>query len=513
MSESKNKFQLISDNSVLISLSVIYVIIHLIFINQYNYFRDELYYIACGNHLSFGYVDQPPFVAIVAFISTKLLGESMFAIRILSVIAGGLTVFITGKMTKQLGGSLFTQSLSSLMVIVAPVYLFLFHILSMNSFDLMFWTISLYIIVKIITTEDSKLWLWFGLSVGIGFENKISILFLLFGLAFGLILTPNRKYLMDKNFWFGAIIAFLISLPYLIWEIVNNFPTIEFMRNASTYKNAPLSLIDFLKEQVLYMNAVSFILMLVALYYLFFVKESKKYRIFGWMYIAIFLFLVSTRSKAYYLAPVFPIMFSFGALSLERFAQGKWVSKLKYATFILLLVLGIISAPLTLPVLPVESLVNYINAIGLAPSAGENSKQGALPQYFADMFGWENMAAEVAKVYSSLPPEEQKKCSIYARNYGEAGAVDFYGKKYNLPKAISGHNSYWHWGFDTTRTAILIVIGGRKEDHEKTYSDVRQAGFITDLYAMPYETNLPIYICRGLKVNFKDVWDKVRLYI
>ena len=489
------------------------MIIHLLFINQYNYFIDELYYIACGNHLSFGYVDQPPFVAVIAFISTRILGESMLAIRILSVIAGGLTVFITGKMTKLLGGSVFAQSLSSLMVMLAPVYLFLFHILSMNSFDFLFWTISFYLLVRIITTENLKLWLWFGLTIGIGFENKISILFLLFGLGIGLILTPNRKHLRNKHFWFGAIIAFLISLPYLIWEIVNKFPTIEFMRNASTFKNAPLSPLEFLKEQVLDMNAVSFILMLCALVYLFFVKEGKRFRIFGWMYLAIFLFLVSTRSKVYYLAPVFPIMFSFGALSLERLAQGKWISKLKYAALVLLLALGIASAPLVLPVLPVESLVNYINAVGIKPSAGENSKQGILPQYFADMFGWENMVSEVAKVYNSLPPEEQKKCSIFTKNYGQAGAIDFFGKKYNLPNAISGNNSYWLWGYDTSRTEIMIVIGGKKEDHEKTYSDVKQAAEIVSPYAMPYETNLPIYICKGLKVDLKEVWERVRFYI
>lgn len=513
MDQKLKKRSFTSETSVLFSLSIIYIIIHIIFINQYNYFRDELYYIACGNHLSFGYVDQPPLVAIIAFITTRILGESLLAIRIFSVIAGGLTVFITGTMTKQLGGSIFAQSLSSLMVMIAPVYLFLFHILSMNSFDLLFWTISLYILVKIITTENPKLWLWFGVSVGFGFENKISILFLLFGLAIGLILTPNRKYLKDKNFWFGAIIAFLISLPYLIWEIVNKFPTIEFMSNASTFKNAPLSPIDFLKEQILEMNAVSFILMILALIYLFFVKESKQFRIFGWIYLAIFIFLISTRSKVYYLAPVFPLVFSFGALSLERTLQGKLLGKIKYVFLILLLVSGIISAPLALPVLPVESLVNYINTIGLAPSAGENSKQGVLPQYFADMFGWENMANEVSKVYYTLTPEEQKKCSIYGKNYGEAGAIDFFGKRLGLPNAISGHNSYWHWGFDSTRNEILIVIGGKKEDHEKTFSDVKHAAIISDKYAMPNESNLPIYICRGLKVNFNDVWKKVRLYI
>ena len=511
MNQTNNKQN--PGTALLISLSVIYVVIHLIFIKQYGYFRDELYYIACSNHLAFGYVDQPPFVALIAFISTRLFGESLFAIRILSVLAGGLTVFITGNVTKQLGGSLFAQALSALMVMFAPIYLFFFHVLSMNSFDILFWTLAISILVKILRTGDSKPWLWFGAVIGIGFETKISILFLLFGLAFGLLLTPNRKYFKDKYFWLGAVIAFIISLPYLFWEIINGFPTLEFMRNVTSLKNAPLSPLDFLKEQMLYMHPVSFVFSLTALYYLFLTKSGSKFRIFGWMFLAILVFLMSTRSKVYYLAPAFPVLFSFGAIAVESFVKRFNQGWLKPASITLVAVLGAVTAPLTLPCLPVEEFINYSKTIGITPEAGERNTVGILPQHFADMYGWENMAEQVAKVYNSLTPEAQRRCSIYGRNYGEAGAIDFFGKKYGLPNAISGHNSYWHWGYDTTRTQFIIIIGGDEEDHLKTYSEVYIAGMITNKYAMPYESNIPVYLCTGLKVNFKDVWHKVRFYI
>jgi hypothetical protein len=513
MQQTKNKLSFTSETAILIYFSVTYAIIHLIFINQYNYFRDELYYIACGNHLSFGYVDQPPFVALIAFIMTRLFGESLFAIRILSILAGALTVFMTGKITKQLGGLLFAQILSALMVMFTPVYLFLFHILSMNSFDILFWAVSLFILAKIVTTENSKYWLWFGLSVGIGFENKISILFLLFGLAFGLILTRNRKYLKDKYLWLGSFIALIISLPYLIWELTNGFPTIEFMQNASNLKNAPLSPLQFLGGQLLDMHPVSFLFSLFALYYLFFTKSGRQFRIFGWMYLAIFIFLVLTRAKVYYMSPAYPVVFVFGAIAIENFANRfnqRWI---KPASAVLLVLLGAVTAPLALPCLPVEEYINYSRTLGITPDAGERNTIGILPQHFADMFGWKNMAEQVAKVYNSLTPEERQECGIYGRNYGEAGAVDFFGKKLGLPKAISGHNSYWHWGYDSTRTELMIVIGGRKEDHEQTYSSVQQMGIITNQYAMPYENNLPIYLCKGLIVNFNDVMQKVRFYI
>lgn len=499
--------------ALLITLSVIYVLVHLIFINQYDYFRDELYYIACGNHLAFGYVDQPPFVALIAFISTRLFGESLFAIRIFSVLAGGMTVFVTGKITKQLGGSLFAQALSGLMVMFAPVYLFMFHILSMNSFDILFWALAIFVLVKIITTGNSKHWLWFGVVIGIGFENKISILFLLFGLAVGLILTPNRKYLKDKYFWYGAAIAFLISLPYLIWEIVISFPTLEFMRNASSFKNASISPLNFLKEQMLDMHPISLLISLGGLYFLFFTKSGKQFRMFGWMYLAIFIFLMSTRSKVYYISPVYPLLFSFGAIAIESFVRRfnqKWIRPVSVT---LLILLGAVTAPMALPCLPVEDFISYSRTLGITPEVGEKNKPGILPQYYADMFGWENMAKQVAKVYNSLSPEAQRRCSIFTINYGEAAAIDFFGKKFGLPNAICGHNSYWHWGYDTTRTQFMIIIGGDEENHMKTFREVYIAGMITSKYAMPYENNIPIYLCTGLKVDLKEVWQRVRFYI
>ena len=509
----KQPLDFLKNNKLLILLSLAYILLHLIFINKYDYFRDELYYIACGNHLAFGYVDQPPFVALIAFISTRLFGESLLAIRIFSVIAGAVTVFVTGSTVKETGGSRFAQILSALMAMTAPVYLFMFHILSMNSFDIMFWAIALFLLVKIVKTGESKLWLWIGVVIGIGLQNKISIVFLLIGLAAGLILTTNRKYLKDKFFWLGSLIALIIFLPYIIWEISNGFPMLEFMRNASSLKNAPLSPLQFITGQMLDMHPVSFLFSLGALYFLFFTKTGKPYRIFGWMYLAIFVFLMSTQAKVYYLSPAYPIMFAFGALAVEKFIlrfNQKW---LKPAVIGLVVILGAVTAPLALPSLPVKDFIKYSNSLGITPEAGERSRIGVLPQHFADMFGWKNMAEQVAKVYNSLTPEEQKKCGIFTMNYGEAGAIDFFGRELGLPNAICGHNSYWHWGYDSTRTEVMIVIGGDIKDHEQTFIDVKTAGLIINEFAMPYESDLPIYICKFLKVDLKEVWPTVRFYI
>jgi 4-amino-4-deoxy-L-arabinose transferase-like glycosyltransferase len=433
-----------NNHKILLILSSVYLIIHLIFINNYDYFRDELYYIACANHLAFGFIDHPPFVALIVFLETNLLGNSLIALRISSAIAGALTVLITGLMVKEIGGSVFTQILASICTIFSPVYLFLFHIISMNSFDIMFWTLALYILIKIIKSGNPKYWLWFGIIIGFGFQNKLSILFLLLGLGAGLILTPNRKYILNKYFWFGAAIAFIISLPNIIWQAVNGFPTIEFMRNASTLKNASISPLDFMKEQMLQAQPASFILMPGGLYWVFFTKTGKPYRLLGWIYLVILVFFISTTAKVYYLSPVYTVMFALGAVSLEQFVKRFNAGWLKPVVLTILIILGAATAPLTLPVFPVDDLIAYSKSLGMTPSAGERSRLGELPQYYADMFGWRNMAEQVAKVYNTLTTEEQKHCGILAMNYGEAGAIDFFGKDLGLPHAICGHNSYWH---------------------------------------------------------------------
>ena len=256
-------------------LSLLYIILHIIFINQYGYFRDEFYYVACGEHLDFGYIDHPPLIAIIALVSRSLFGDSLFAIRILSVVAGGITVFLTALIVREMGGKLFSQIVVSLAVLVAPVFLVIYHTLSMNSFDILLWTIAAFILIKIIKSDNSKLWLYFGIVIGIGLQNKHSIIFLCFGLALGLLLTPNRKYLKDKWFWMGTLIAVLIFLPNLIWQIAHDFPTIEFGKNAALNKNMPLSPIEFFLQQILQALPIPFLLIILGLIFVFFTKAGK----------------------------------------------------------------------------------------------------------------------------------------------------------------------------------------------------------------------------------------------
>ncbi|HEX3131528.1 MAG TPA: glycosyltransferase family 39 protein [Thermoanaerobaculia bacterium] len=486
-------------------IALAYTALHLAVIGRYGWFRDELYYIACGEHLDWGYVDHPPLVALITRLARTLLGDSILAARLPSVLAGAAVIFLAGLLAREMGGGRFAQALAALCAVVGPVYLFMFHILSMNSFDVLFWTLGAFVVVRILNTGNPRLWLLFGLICGLGLENKHSLLFFGFGVFAGLLLTPERRQLRQPWIWIGGALAVVLFLPHVLWQIAHGWPTAEFIRNATAHKNVALSPLAFFAEQIKQMHPLTFPVWFAGLVWLF---RSSRYRVLAWVYVAAFLVLITQSSKAYYLAPAYPPLFAAGAVAFET-----WIRRpvLRAAVAVLLLAGGAVTAPLTLPVLSEEGFVRYAQALGIPLSAGERHEMGALPQHYADMHGWEEMVAEVARVYNTLPPEEKAKAGIFAQNYGEAGAVDLLGRKYGLPKASSGHNNYFLWG-PQGAGEILIIIGGDPEDHRQAFQDVRQAGEILCGYCMPYENNQPVWIARGLKEPIDRIWPMTKHY-
>jgi hypothetical protein len=484
-------------------LALLSAAVHLLVIGRYGWFRDELYYIACGEHLDFGYVDHPPLIALTARVTRELLGGSIVAARLPSVLAGAAVILLCGRIAREMGGGRFAQATAAVCALVVPVYLFTFHVLSMNSFDVLFWTLAAWIVARIANGGDPRLWLLFGAVCGLGLQNKHSLLFFGFGVFVGLLLTPERKHFRGPWIWLGGAIAVLLFLPNVLWEAVHGWPTAELVRNATANKNVALSPLAFFGEQVKQMHPLTFPVWLAGLVWLF----RSRYRVLGWAYVAAFLVLISQTSKAYYLAPAYPPLFAAGATAIELWFRGR----VKWLVPILVFAGGAVTAPLALPLLPEESFIRYARALGIGMSAGERHEMGALPQHFADMHGWEEMAAEVARVYRSLPPEERARAGIYAQNYGEAGAVDLLGRKYGLPKASSGHNNYFLWG-PRGPGDPLIIIGGDAEDHRQAFRDVRQAGEIHCGYCMPYENDQPVWIARGLKAPIAQIWPMTKSY-
>jgi hypothetical protein len=502
-----------SDLAILSYLALLTILIHFLANGGYGYFRDELYYIACSKHLAWGYVDQPPFMPLMAFLTRQLLGESLFALRFSPAICGGLIVLLAGLVARELGGGRYAQALAAVAVMVAPVYLAIDNFFSMNCFDQVFWALAGYIVIRILKQGDPKLWVLFGAVAGLGLMNKYSMGFLGLGILVGLVLTPARRHLRSKWLWLGGIMAFVIFLPHILWEIHHGFPSLEFIHNATVMKNLPQTPLRFMASSALGMHPLTVPIWLAGLAFFFLAKAGRPYRLFGWVFVFILALFLLTRAKPYYLSPAYLFLLPGGAVAIEAFVQQRNWNRLKATSFVLLLAGGAALAPYVLPILPVETYLKYQAFIGLKAPREERGKLGKLPQQYADMFGWENMVATVAKVYNSLSPEEKEKCVIGASNYGEAGAIDFFGKKYGLPHAISSHNNYWIWGPGGKPGEIAIIVGGNPKDYHSMYDDVQQAATVICEYAMPFETNLPVYLCRRPKTTLQQVWPHIKNFI
>lgn len=510
MKTEKTTGLLATDTAILISLALVKLLIHFFFNGGYGYFRDEFYYMACGQNLAFGYVDHPPFIALIAALSRWLMGDSLFAIRFFPALAGAVTVFMSGRVARALGGKIFAQVLTAAGIVVSPLYLAIGNFLSMNPFDQLFWTLALLLLIHVLKRETTKDWLLLGLVLGIGLQNKISVLFLGFGLLVGLLLTRERKRFVSWKIWMAGGISLLIFLPHILWQIANEFPTLEFMRNAAMYKNVALSPLQFVMGQLLDIHPFLFPILLIGLFFFLFSKNGKPFRVLGWIYVSIFIVFIHTHAKTYYAGPVYPTMLAGGAVCLEGWLRQPKTAWLKPAIISLIIAGGVFTAPFVLPILPVEKFIAYQESTGLRPQAGENHEMGPLPQHYADMFGWEEMVAAVASVYHDLSEEDRARCGIYAQNYGEAGAVDFFGPALGLPRAICGHNNYWYWGTHGYTGEVLLILGGREEDHRRVYRTVEKKDVFRHPYVMPYENNLGIFLCRDLEQPFPEVWLRVR---
>jgi len=493
------------------------------FHNSYGYFRDELYYLACSDHLALGYVDQPPLSIALLAAWRWIFGDSLHAIRLPAALAIGGTAFLTALIARRMGGGRFSLWLSAFSVVAAYMLLGSGRSYSMNSLDILFWTASIYICVRLLAGDSPRLWLAFGAVVGLGLLNKYSIGFMCAGLAAGLVLTPGRRHLAGANFWWGALIALVLFLPHVIWEMQKGLPTLEFMHNASQAKNAPMSAWSFTLGQVDGMNYMNCPLWLLGLWYFFLHGEGRPFRALAWMYVVVFAIMVAGNGKVYYLSPSYPVLLAGGAVFLEKLlrdhASASVAKSVKIVYPALIGVFMAVGLPFVLPVLPVDTFIAYEKALGKSPKAEELSPVGDLPQYYADQFGWEEFVARVAHIYATLSADEQKQCVIFVRNYGEAGAVDFFGKRYGLPPALCAHNSYWMWGPGERTGNIAIIVGhdrdldGNLRDLRRRYASVEPAGATACEHCMPYENGRLLFLCRGMNTSFRNLWPAERFYI
>src|SRR5215218_422007 len=511
--ERRTRRSLLGGNTLLFLLALVKLLVHLLTAGNYGYFRDELYYVAASEHLSFGYVDFPPFVALATALGRATLGDSLVALDLLPALAGAAVVVLAGLMARELGGGAFAQGLAALAVLVAPNFLVFGTFISMDAFDQLFWVSAAYVLLLILKHDRPRLWLLFGLFAGLGLLTKVTMLY--FGLAVfvAVLLTPSRMHLLTPWPWLGGAISLLFLLPYVFWQISHGWPTLEFWAGYGE-KVDEASPLEFLIEQILTMQPPTLPLWLAGLYYYLFSRDGRPYRALSWIYVVLFILLMVQNARFYFLAPAYPMLFAAGAVVFERFVVQRNWNWLKPVYVVVLVVSGIVVAPITvLPVLPVETLARITGAAG--GDAGvqvETREVGQLPQIFADRFGWEKMVATVDRVYEELPAEDRQRACILTGNYGEAGAINFFGPRYGLPKVISGHNSYYVWGPRGCSGETVVSVGVPRKRLVEVFGRIEQADTVRCRYCMPDENDLPVYVSRNSKLPFEEAWPRFKHY-
>jgi hypothetical protein len=474
---------------------------------HYGIFRDEMYYLACGQHLGWGYVDHPPLMPFIAWLVSHTLGTSLIAIRLLPALSGAALVVLTGAMARRMGGGRWAQALAALAVLCAPVYLLMQHWFTMNAFEPLLWMAMAWFVLRYVESGDMRWWLWVGVLCGVGLEMKYTVVLFAGGLLLGLALTEHRRVFLSKWFWLGCAAAFLIFLPHLVWLVQNHFPFLEYEHNVrSTPRDVRRGPVAFFLDQVDLQNPVSAILWVGGLLWLLFARAGARYRILGWTFIVVYGVLLVTKGKNYYVSPVYPMMFAAGAVAFTQWIRSGW---LRGGYTALLGVSGVLLAPLALPLLRPETFLRYEHATHLSTPKAENQRTGPLPQIFADEFGWEDMVRKTAAVYWSLSPAERAHTAIFANDWGEAAAVDYFGPKYGLPRAISNHNSYWFWGPRDTDGSTVIVLGSDGTGDREHFRSVLAAGQVDNPWSREDE-HFTIWLCRGLTWNLQEMWPRMK---
>ena len=488
------------------------VLLLLAVLGRYGIFRDEYYYLACAGRPDWGYVDHPPLSIAFLAVWTGIFGDGLWALRLPGIALGAATVLLAGLITQEMGGRRFAQSLACLGVLIAPIFLAVSNFYSMNVFDQFFWAVLTWVLVRFLNTGDARYWLLFGLIAGLALQNKISVLVLGLGLVCGLILTRHRAQFLKKELWMGGAIAGLLFLPHLLWQVRNGYPTLEFLHNASTMKNTDSSPIALFLGTLLEMHPANALIWIPGLFFTLYGGAGKRYRLLGVTFIGVFLVFGFTNGKGYYLAPAMPMLLALGGVVWERWTRDRpWGRASVLAPLVLL---GPVLMPLSIPVLPPAQFIVYQARLGIGPTAGERHEQGALPQHFADRFGWKELAEFIDEACTAHLPEERERAVVLVGNYGEAGALEYYKDVYNLPRVICPHNNYYLWGPGEVDGKVVLAYGFDKASLERHFeSVVVSAERFNHPLAMPYQNNRPLFICRSPRMPLDEVWPRVKRFI
>ncbi len=491
--------------------------LHAVTAGRYGYFRDELYFIACAHHLAWGYVDQPPLVAFAAWLAQPF-GFALLALRAAPMLAAALTVVTVVALTRELGGGRFAQWTAGVLTLLLPAYLLLGNTLTTTSFEPLTWTLTVYCVLRLVRSAQPYWWIALALVVAFGLYGKYTIALWVFALVIGLLATPQRRVLATPWSAGAAGIALLLVTPNILWQGAHGWPMLQVLSGDAAHRPELQNgvLLDargfftntaaFLVEQMLVANPLAAPIWAGGIIAPFCLRSLKAARFIAIAALVAFAVAIAAEAKGYYVAGLYGSLVACGSVWLERCALSVRRTLASAAV-----ACGLVAMPFAIPVLPVQGLVAYSAALHLTGNAG--SQQHLVQPAFAEEFGWNRLARDVARVYAALPPSQRRAATIYADTYGDAGALDFFGPRYRLPPAISSQNSYYLWGTHGASGRVLIAIGATRIAYlRRYYRRVRLVATSFDPYRWIVEGPAPIYVCTQPIAPLQSIWPHLRWY-
>ena len=484
-----------SDTALLLYLSTGTILVHLLVANRYGFHRDELGILDDARHLAWGYVSYPPLTPFIGRVVLALFGPSLLAIRFIAALVQAIAVFLTGLISRELGGSREAQLLSAMAAV--PFCIGIGALMQYTTFDYLFWVLAAYIVTRLLRSDDPRWFLALGASIGLGMMTKYTMGFFAIGIAAGIILTPARRYLRTKYLWLGFLISLLIFIPNVLWQFRHDFVSADFLRFLHERDVAAGLTQGFLFDQF-EQTLLAFPLWVAGLYFYFFTEQGRRFRPLGWMYVVSLVLFLGAKGRGYYLAPAYPMLYASGAIVFAnafRSGQSRPLRTLRPVTWVALFIGILGSIAIALPVAPVGSLWFY-RAVDIDIA-------------LADEIGWDDLLLSIAAVRDTLPPEQRERTVVLAENYGEVGAVNILGPRYGLPAAISGVNSSWERGYGDPAPQTVIIVGFREQFTSAYFTSCRLAAHTWNSYGIDNEESFErpdIYVCGPPKNGWPAFW-------
>lgn len=501
------------------AVAVAAFIAHLSTSARYGYFRDELYFIACSKHLAWGYVDQPPLVAVAAWLSSPF-AYALPALRLLPILAAALTVWFAAKLAREFGGGTFAQAFAAWAAFLLPAFLLLGNTLTTTSFEPLSWTLLVYALVRLTRTRDGRYWLAAAAALSFGMYGKYSMLLLAASLGIGLLATKERRLFVTP--WFAAGVAFaaLVLWPNIAWQATQQWPFAHVVQGdfanrhafqtglTLEYTNLAQNAGAFLLEQLLYTNPIAVPIWLAGAVVLAFSRPFEPFRFIAIAFAALLVLAIWLEAKGYYIIGIYATLLAAGSVALER---AVFAPKSRAAVTAVFIALTLPFVPLSLPVLPVDAFIRYTAMLHL--TGGNGTPARLIQPLYAEEFGWDELAQRVSSVYDAIPAPVRARTAVFADTYGDAGALDFYGPRYGLPPVISTQNTYYLWGTHGYDGKTLILVGATRTGlFRKLYRTVRLVATYGNPYKWVVEGPTPIYLCTDPVAPLSRLWPDLKWY-